>query len=94
MKSTGIIRRVDRHNRVVLPIETCRTMGIDKGDPMEIFIENGAIIFKPYHSADEVTSLLDRIKERINVDEYGEELTAALEEKLAEFRTMVEGEKK
>ncbi|WP_304508955.1 AbrB/MazE/SpoVT family DNA-binding domain-containing protein [Anaerotignum sp.] len=89
----GFIRKIDDLGRVCIPAEARNALGIKNGDPMEIFIENGTIIFKPYHSAIEVTSLLDRIKERINIDEYGEELTAALEEKLAEFRTMVEGDK-
>lgn len=50
MKSTGIIREVDSLGRVVLPVELRDIMGIDKGVPLEIFVdvENKKIILNKY----------------------------------------------
>lgn len=49
MKATGIIRRIDDLGRVVIPKEIRRTMKICEGDPLEIFLENGGVIFKKYY---------------------------------------------
>ncbi|WP_088810782.1 MULTISPECIES: AbrB/MazE/SpoVT family DNA-binding domain-containing protein [Listeria] len=48
MKSTGIVRKIDDLGRVVIPIEIRRTLNINVHDPMEIFIDDNAIIFKKY----------------------------------------------
>lgn len=49
MKATGIVRKVDELGRVVIPIELRRTMKINEGDPMEIFVVDGdQIILKKY----------------------------------------------
>jgi AbrB family transcriptional regulator (stage V sporulation protein T) len=48
MKATGIVRRIDRLGRVVIPKEICKTMGIRDGDPLEIYTEDNQIIFKKY----------------------------------------------
>ena len=51
MKSTGIVRRVDELGRVVIPKELRRTLGIDNGDPMEIFMDGDKIILRKYEPA-------------------------------------------
>ncbi|MFW5976758.1 MAG: AbrB/MazE/SpoVT family DNA-binding domain-containing protein [Bacillota bacterium] len=48
MKSVGITRKVDQLGRVVLPKELRKTMGINKKDSMEIFVDEDKIIFKKY----------------------------------------------
>lgn len=48
MKATGIIRRVDDLGRVVIPKEIRRIVHIREGDPLEIFVEDGGVLFKPY----------------------------------------------
>lgn len=50
MKATGIIRRIDDLGRVVIPKEIRRTVRIHEGDPLEIFVEDGAVIFKKYQA--------------------------------------------
>ena len=50
MKATGIIRRIDDLGRVVIPRDIRRTVHIREGDPLEIFIENGGVIFKKYQA--------------------------------------------
>lgn len=50
-KSAGIVREVDQLGRVVLPSELRSLMGIEKRDPLEIFVDEEAknIILKKYH---------------------------------------------
>lgn len=48
MKATGIVRKVDELGRVVIPIELRKVMGIGIKDPLEIYIEDSAIILKKH----------------------------------------------
>ena len=48
VKSTGIVRKVDELGRIVLPIELRRTLGIAQKDALEIYIDQGKVIFKKY----------------------------------------------
>ncbi|MEK3729666.1 MULTISPECIES: AbrB/MazE/SpoVT family DNA-binding domain-containing protein [unclassified Lysinibacillus] len=48
MKSTGMVRKVDELGRITLPKELRRTLGIESGDPVEIFIDGDQIILKKY----------------------------------------------
>ena len=48
MKATGIVRRVDDLGRVVIPKEARRACNIREGDPLEIFLQDGAAVFKKY----------------------------------------------
>lgn len=54
MKTTGIIRRIDDLGRVVIPKEIRRTMHIHEGDPLEIYLDNGNVCFKPYTPLDNI----------------------------------------
>ena len=52
MKATGIVRKVDELGRIVLPMELRRTLGINKEDPVEIFVDNDSnIILRKYEPA-------------------------------------------
>lgn len=51
MKSTGVVRRLDDLRRLVIPIELCRTMGIEERDAMEIYTDGDKIILKKYEPA-------------------------------------------
>lgn len=51
MKNTGIVRKIDELGRVTLPIEIRRTLNIEEKDPIEIFVEEGAIILKKYQAS-------------------------------------------
>ena len=48
MKVTGIVRRMDELGRVVIPKEIRRSMKIQDGEPLELFVEGDSIIFKKY----------------------------------------------
>lgn len=53
MKATGIVRRMDDLGRVVIPKEIRRTMDIEVGEPLEMFIEDKKIIFQKYIPSEE-----------------------------------------
>ena len=46
MKSTGIVRRIDRLGRVVLPMELRKTLGWEIKDPLEVFVEGETVILR------------------------------------------------
>ncbi len=48
MKSTGMIRDVDKVGRVVIPKEIRDNLGLEEGSPLEIFVENDMIILRKY----------------------------------------------
>ncbi|MDF2524526.1 MAG: AbrB family transcriptional regulator [Clostridiales bacterium] len=48
MKATGIVRKLDELGRITLPIELRRTLDVTERDPLEIFVDDDAIILKKY----------------------------------------------
>ena len=48
MKCTGIVRKVDTLGRVVIPVEIRNTLGFDNKEPLSIYIDEDAVIFKKY----------------------------------------------
>ena len=51
MKSTGVVRKVDILGRIVFPIELRRSLDINEGDPLEIYVDGEQIILKKYEPA-------------------------------------------
>ncbi len=75
MKATGIVRRIDDLGRVVIPKEIRRTMRIREGDPLEIFTNNGEVIFKKYSPMGEMASFAIDLAAAMSL---GSELTVAI----------------
>ena len=48
MKATGIIRKVDELERVVIPIEIRNKFNIVEKDPIEIYVDESSIVLKKY----------------------------------------------
>lgn len=48
MKATGIVRRIDDLGRVVIPKELRRTLGVEAGDPIEIYTNGNDVVLKKY----------------------------------------------
>lgn len=48
MKSTGVVRNLDKLGRVVIPIELRRALGIGTEEPVEIYVENDLIVLQKY----------------------------------------------
>lgn len=51
MRSTGITRPCDQLGRIVIPKELRRTMQIEEGTPLEIFVDGDKIVLKKYEPA-------------------------------------------
>lgn len=60
MKSTGIVRRVDKLGRVVIPKELRKTLMISEGQPIEIFTSDKLIVLRKYE-----TSILHKRKREV-----------------------------
>ena len=46
--STGIVRKVDKLGRIVLPIELRRTLNLAERDSLEIFVDGNSVVLKKY----------------------------------------------
>lgn len=60
MKATGIVRRIDDLGRIVLPKEIRRTLNVNEGDAMEIYVDdahNGIFLCK-YQCEENAVTLL------------------------------------
>ena len=70
MKATGIVRRVDDLGRVVIPREIRKQMGIREGEPMEIFLENDAVMFRrySYRLTEEVARVAELVEQNCGAD--------------------------
>lgn len=81
MKATGIIRRVDDLGRVVIPKEIRRTMNIREGEPLEIFLEDGGVVFKKYllNCRDDLVSAIRNAAEYYNDYEDNRAIARQLE---------------
>jgi AbrB family transcriptional regulator, transcriptional pleiotropic regulator of transition state genes len=51
MKDTGIIRKVDRLGRIVLPSEMRKKLSISQKDDLEIYSEGESIVLKKHDAA-------------------------------------------
>ena len=70
MRATGIVRRVDDLGRVAIPKEIRRSMGIREGEPVEIYLEQDAIMFRrySYNLVKEVERVAELIECNCNAD--------------------------
>ena len=70
MRATGIVRRVDDLGRIVIPKEIRRSMGIREGEPLEIYLENDAVVFRrySYKLTKEVARVAELVEQNCNAD--------------------------
>lgn len=65
MRATGIVRRIDDLGRVVIPKEIRRSLNIEEGDPLEIYIDDKtkSVMFKKYleneNALEEIQDIID-----------------------------------
>ncbi len=52
MRSMGIVRNLDNLGRIVIPKEMRRVLGIEEKDPVEMLIEDDAIVLRKYKPSD------------------------------------------
>ena len=48
MRATGIVRHIDDLGRIVIPREIRKNLGIMEGDALELFIEDGCVVYRRY----------------------------------------------
>jgi len=48
MRSTGIVRKLDELNRLVIPRELCNTHNLAERQAMEVFTDGDLIVLKKY----------------------------------------------
>lgn len=73
MKATGIIRRVDDIGRVVIPQVIRKNLRIREGNPLELYLEDGGVMFKPYRAIDDYKAEFEmacRLLQWIGVNKY------------------------
>lgn len=71
MRATGIIRRVDDLGRVVIPREIRKNLGICEGEALEIYIEDGGVLFKKFevNLTAEVENLWNKVELNVPYDD-------------------------
>ena len=66
MASSGITRRIDELGRIVVPKEIRYNLGIRDGEPLEITVQDGAIIIKKYSEVENIKDISDKYCKLIN----------------------------
>ena len=61
MKATGVVRKIDDLGRIVIPKEIRRTLKINEGDSIEIFVDDSSVVLKKYSMLDNMLELVDKI---------------------------------
>jgi AbrB family looped-hinge helix DNA binding protein len=69
LKSIGIVRRIDALGRIVIPVETRRTMNIHDGDALEMFTESEYLCLKKYERYSSHKEILDQLIKNISEDD-------------------------
>jgi len=86
MKSTGIVRRIDDLGRVVVPKEIRRTLNVEEGDPLELFIEDGNIVWKKYSFEDNYEKILNTKEQTEDTDAQFEAFGDNIVKEMEEFK--------
>ena len=92
MKATGMVRRIDRLGRLVIPKEIRKCLHIKEEDPMEIFIEDEKIILRKYNGYESIDRSLDDLITSIrngDVNQNCEEMKE-IKKKLFEISSLLE----
>ncbi len=72
MKSTGMVRPIDKLGRIVIPRELRNSFNLNEGDPLEIFTSNDKIVLRKYQPTDiftgESENLIEYMGKKVSVD--------------------------
>ena len=74
MKRTqyGIVRKIDKIGRLVIPIEYYKKLGISREDEVEIFSTNDEIVIRKYNEGDKLERDFDNLICKYGVDKVKE----------------------
>lgn len=92
MKATGIVRRVDELGRVVIPKELRRTMSIEEGDSLEIYVDGASIVLRKFLNEQGIKDSLDVIDKTVQENGWklGAERTGNLRRLINEMKTILD----
>lgn len=78
MRATGIVRYIDDLGRIVIPREIRKALGIQDGEPFELFTDpkERGVYFKPYLPYSEPWRLLEDAAETMGDNEDFQEFVA------------------
>ena len=69
MKATGVVRRIDNLGRIVIPKEIRKTLRIQNGDNLEIFMdENESILLKKYSQINKLNEIAQNIIDAVSIN--------------------------
>ena len=66
MKNITKLRKMDTLGRIVVPMDTRKRLGIDEGDLLEVFENEGMICFKKVYTRDICISMLTTLAEEMD----------------------------
>lgn len=65
MKSTGMTRRIDELGRVVIPKEIRRSLRLNVGEELEIYVDEETLLFKKHSSLASIRKTAKRCAEAL-----------------------------
>lgn len=89
MRLMGIIRRIDDLGRVVIPKEIRRGMKIREGDPLELFLTENGVEFRPYDYMQDVERAIQNLHLTVT-EETNLENRDAILEKIRELKQLLQ----
>ncbi|MGL6199280.1 MAG: AbrB/MazE/SpoVT family DNA-binding domain-containing protein [Lachnospiraceae bacterium] len=90
MKETGIVRKIDRVGRVVIPKELRWKYQIECGDMVEIYTEQDGIYLKKYDMEINIMEQVETLYQTVERMEQEIKDTRELEEYLKQVRSKLE----
>jgi transcriptional pleiotropic regulator of transition state genes len=62
MKATGVVRKIDELGRIVIPMELRKTMCLNEGAHLAIYVDEDYICLKKYPIIEPLNSALENMK--------------------------------
>lgn len=62
MRAMGIVRKIDSLGRIVIPKEVRDAHGWDKGQPMEMFMDNDNLVIRSYDGERQKEEVLNKLE--------------------------------
>lgn len=62
MKPLGIVRRIDRLGRIVIPMEVRRVHGWETGTPIEMFATDKGLVLREYGAEQKKLAVIEGLK--------------------------------
>ncbi|MGL6198338.1 MAG: AbrB/MazE/SpoVT family DNA-binding domain-containing protein [Lachnospiraceae bacterium] len=90
MEENGIVRKIDRAGRTVIPKELRQKYNLKTGDMVEIYTEDGCICLKKYEVENNIIDQAEVLHKKVERMEQELKATQELEEYLKLARSKLE----